>query len=281
VSRGGAPRTREEEVDLGDGPRQYLVSTFALREQDGTIYASCVIATDTTDLSRAQQDVLDLSARVLTAQDEERRRLAREIHDGTLQALTASILNLSRLIGANPESDRNIEESIGLIKEAHSDLRTLSYVLHPPALDELGLAPALESYVKGFRERTRIDVKLRISANIGRIEPQAEIALFRVVQESLSNIHRHSGAEDAEIRIERSPTELRLSIVDSGHGALGGPAAHGASVHTIGVGIAGMRARLQQLGGRLDIRSDPCGTSVIAVVPNAGSRSSTQSAENR
>lgn len=281
VSSDGVPRTREEETDLGIGRRLYLMSTFALRDRDGTIYATCVIATDTTELRRAQHDVVDLSARVLTAQDEERRRLAREIHDGTLQALTASILNLSRLIGVNPENDRNIEESIGLIKEAHSDLRTLSYVLHPPALDELGLVPAIEAYIKGFSERTGIDVRLRVAPDVGRIEPQTEIALFRIVQESLSNVHRHSGAVNAEICIERSPTELRLSIVDSGRGVFAEPAVRGgATIHTLGVGVAGMRARLKQLGGRLDMRSDSRGTTVIAVVPNAGSRAPAHDAEN-
>lgn len=278
----GVPRTREEEIDLGAGRRHYVMSSFALRDHQEAIYAICVVAADITELKQTQHDLMDLSASVLTAQDEERRRVAREIHDGTLQALTAGILNLSRLIGANPDNDRHIRESIELIKEAHSDLRTLSYVLHPPALDEFGLAPALTSYVAGFSERTGIDVRLHISPKIGRTDPQIEMALFRIVQEGLSNVHRHSGAKIAEILIDQSPSELALSIVDTGHGMPAESSRGGKNpgVHAFGVGVAGMRARLKQLGGRLDIRSDAHGTTVKAVVPQAADKGSAAVAKN-
>ncbi len=264
----GKPIVREERIDLGAGLQLFLKHKFALRDRDGAIYGICAVSTDVTELDRAKQEVQDLSARLLNAQDEERRRIARELHDGTVQTLTAVTLNLSRLIGANPEDDRTIEESISLLEEAHSELRTLSYLLHPPALDEFGLAPALRVYVDGFTKRTGIDVKLHLSSHVGRIEPHVEMALFRIVQESLSNVHRHSGARSAEIRVERAPAELVLSISDAGHGIVSKAAAgNDARTQTYGVGIAGMKARLKQLGGRLDVRSGPTGTTVTAVVP--------------
>lgn len=269
----GKPIVREERIDLGAGPQLFLKNKFALRDRDGAIYGICAVSTDVTELDRAKQEVQDLSARLLSAQDEERRRIARELHDGTVQTLTAVTLNLSRLIGAKPEDHRTIENSIELLEEAHSELRTLSYLLHPPALDEFGLGPALKVYVDGFTRRTAIEVKFDMSSQVGRIEPHIEMALFRIVQESLSNVHRHSGASRAEIRLERAPSELLLSISDAGHGIVDkAPPGDGAGAQTFGVGIAGMKARLAQLGGRLRVKSGSTGTTVIAVVPHAGSK---------
>lgn len=263
--------TKEEEVDRGTDRRLYLTSKFALRDGVGKTYAICVVSTDITEFRRTQHEAQDLGARLLTAQDVERRRIARELHDGTVQTLTAVTLNLARLKNANPEGDLNIAQSVGLLKEAHSELRTLSYLLHPPALDELGLAPALSGYVDGFGKRTGIDVKLHMSPQLGRIDPATEMALFRIVQECLSNVHRHSGARSAEIRMLRSPAELVLVISDTGHGIPSDrPGRHGARTQAFGVGIPGMKARLKQLGGSLDIRSDSTGTIVTATLPHDG-----------
>jgi signal transduction histidine kinase len=269
VVRSQRPIIKEEVMDRGAGKRTYLTTKFPLRDPDGEIYGVCVVSTDISELRRTQQEVHDLSARLLSTQDEERRRIARELHDSTAQTLTALLLNLNRLArtGSLDENVRVIaEESIALVNQVHSEIRTLSYLLHPPLLDELGLAAALTWYVDGFRKRSGIEVKLEISPDFGRIEASIEIALFRVVQESLGNVHRHSGSRTASIRLERTRTQLVLTITDAGRGMK--PSTDQRDhIQALGVGIAGMEARLKQLGGKLIMRSGTSGTTVTAIVP--------------
>jgi signal transduction histidine kinase len=232
-----------------------------------------VLAAVVAERRRATADVHELSARLLGAQDEERRRIARELHDGTGQSLAAAMLNLRRLLRGDALQDQaraTAEESIALLNGVHGEIRTLSYLLHPPLLDDAGLTPALTWYVDGFTKRSGIDVKLAIAPDIGRIEADIEMALFRIVQESLSNVHRHSGSKTAEIALKRTPAGLVLAISDAGRGIAGeAPGRDGDHLCSLGVGIAGMRARLKQLGGTLDIRSSSSGTTVTALVPHA------------
>lgn len=262
------PIIKEEVLDRGTGNRTYLTTKFPLRDPDGEIYGICVVSTDISELRRTQQEVHDLSARLLSAQDGERRRIARELHDSTAQTLTALALNLNRLVRTG-KADENLraiaEESIALVKQVHSEIRTLSYLLHPPLLDELGLAAALTWYVDGFSNRSGIDVKLEISPEFTRIDPSLELALFRVVQESLGNVHRHSGSKTSSINLERTPTEVVLRISDAGQGMRLSSDPSGRT-HLLGVGIAGMEARLKQLGGKLVIESGANGTTVTAIV---------------
>jgi len=228
-----------------------------------------VLAAVVAERRRATTEVQDLSARLLNAQDEERRRIARELHDSTGQNLTAALLNLRGMAesGALHDNERvAVEESGRILDEVHAEIRTLSYLLHPPLLDEVGLAPALRWYVDGFIKRSGIAVQLRAGADIGRLERDAEIALFRVVQECLTNVYRHSGSKTAEIHLTRLPEGLLLVVSDAGRG-IGGEATIGRSGDTLGVGIAGMRARLNQLDGRLEIHSSPAGTTVSALLP--------------
>jgi two-component system, NarL family, sensor kinase len=269
VMGNGRPIIKEEVLNRGMGARSYLTTKFPLKDPGGQTYGVCIISTDISELKRAQQEVHDLSARLLNAQDEERRRIARELHDSTAQTLTALVLNLNRLLrnGKLDEDARAItNESMTLANEMHSEMRTLSYLLHPPLLDELGLASALTWYVDGFTKRSGIAVRLSVSPNIGRVDANIEMALFRVVQESLGNVHRHSGSKTAEIRLERTSDQLVLSISDSGRG-FSMSSGIGSQLQSLGVGIAGMKARLEQLGGKLDIRSSSSGTTVSAMIP--------------
>ena len=255
-------------MDRGMGNRFYLTTKFPLKDPGGQTYGVCVVSTDISELKRAQQEVHDLSARLLSAQDEERRRIARELHDSTAQTLTALVLNLNRLARDRKlDADERavVNESISLVNQTHSEMRTLSYLLHPPLLDELGLAAALTWYVDGFTKRSGIAVRLAVSPNIGRVDANIEMALFRVVQESLGNVHRHSGSKTAEIRLERTSRELVLSISDAGRG-IRMPSAADNQMQSLGVGIAGMKARLEQLGGKLDVHSGGSGTTVSAVI---------------
>ena len=268
VMDNGRPIIKEEVLDRGTGNRAYLTTKFPLKDPSGQTYGVCVVSTDISELKRVQQEVYDLSARLLSAQDEERRRIARELHDSAAQTLTALVLNLNRLLRdgkLGEDAGAVANESITLVNQMHSEIRTLSYLLHPPLLDELGLAAALTWYVDGFTKRSGIAVKLAVSPNIGRVDANKEMALFRVVQESLGNVHRHSGSKTAEIRLERTAEELVLSISDAGHGfrMWGGG---GNQMQSLGVGIAGMKARLEQLGGHLDIRSGGDGTTVSAMI---------------
>ena len=149
--------------------------------------------------------------------------------------------------------------SLGLVRQMSRELRTISHLLHPPLLDEAGLPSAIRCFVEGFAERSRIPVQLELPENLERLSPEAETTVFRVVQESLTNIHRHSGSSTAAIRITRSPTEIRVEVSDRGKGM----PREGKS----GIGIQGMRERLRQIGGHLEIRSSRNGTSLTAILP--------------
>jgi DNA-binding NarL/FixJ family response regulator len=208
----------------------------------------------------------------LQLQDDERRRIARDLHDITGQQVAALVMSLDRLTHLvdcpNPEAKQTIADSHELVGKIGEEIRTLSYLLHPPLLDECGLASAVRWYAEGFQKRSGIRLDVEIGSNISRFPIDAETTLFRVVQESLTNVHRYSGSADAQIRISASSDQVQLEVIDHGKGgkvssnyaALQGPA-------PLGVGIPGMRERLHQLGGRLDVEFGINGTRVVAILP--------------
>jgi ligand-binding sensor domain-containing protein/signal transduction histidine kinase len=201
-----------------------------------------------------------LNGRLLQAQDEERRRLARELHDGTSQGLTALTMNLRCAMNSGAEDrDALLAESLELAKQCTGEIRTLAYLLHPPLLDEVGLAVALRGYVRGFSQRSGIAVQLEVPPNLGRLSGLYEITLFRIVQEALVNVHRHAGSPSATVRLALEAGGIELEIADNGVGF--------APATEPGVGLSGMRERIQNLKGSLEIRSGDKGTTVRAVVP--------------
>ena len=225
---------------------------------------------DITERIAAGEALHKLSGQLLTLQDQERRRLARELHDSTAQLLVGVTINLSavnKAAGAlEPRAQEALAESRTLVDQCLREIRTVSYLLHPPELDELGLESALASYVDGFVRRSGVQVDLDVAPDLGRLPQEVETALFRIVQEALSNIHRHSGSRTASIRLARDPSGVTLEVSDTGCGMRCGTAP--------GVGIASMRERAQQLGGRLEILSPNGGTTVKAVIPLSPSKSS-------
>ena len=213
-----------------------------------------------------------LSAQLLRAQDDERRRLARELHDATGQKLSAVAMDLSILEKISkklPAKARQmLSEAQELVAQSAQELRTLSYLLHPPLLDEVGLIGAMREYARGFAARSGIAVELDLPAQPVRFRLDVEISLFRIVQECLANIHRHSGSATAQVRLEWNNAEVRLQVRDQGRGlAKAKPAADGAPEGAGGVGISGMRERMRLLGGRLEVATGPGGAIVEAVLP--------------
>jgi signal transduction histidine kinase len=233
------------------------------------------IARDITSYRCAQEaieaknrELQRLSGQLLRSQDEERRRIARELHDGAAQVLAGLSLNLAKLhamplLQECEEARRRIDDSLRLASEGGRELRSLSYVLHPPLLDELGLRSALESYAEGFAARTGIATRLDLP-DLERLPADVEIALFRIVQESLANAHRHSGTRRVEIRGLVRPEGLAMEIADSGKGLGAAPAATEPTGIKFGVGILGMQERARQLGGELTLTSRP-GETVVRV----------------
>jgi signal transduction histidine kinase len=225
--------------------------------------------------ARSQKTLHQLSARLLELQDEERRRVARALHESTAQSLAALSLNLSALqsrADALPRDLRElIEESAGFVDGCSQEVRTMSYLLHPPLLDEMGLSGAVREYVDGFAGRSGIRVDLELPADLERLPRETETALFRVMQECLTNIHRHSGSPTASVQIAREERGITLNVRDAGRGAAGRTPADGEGASIVfGVGIAGMQERLRQLGGRLHIQSSEKGTAVSAFFPFRG-----------
>ena len=233
----------------------------------------------TAELSRAEDSLRALSRRLLQMQDEERRRIARELHEGSGQVLAALSMNLSLLHSKgprDPEIRQIVDDSIRMVGDILKDLRTLSYLLHPPLLEETGLESALLWLVEGFGQRSGIQVKLEIPRPLARLPREVEIAAFRIVQECLTNVHRHSGSTKASIYVDRDEKELRVQVHDAGKGIALDPKLPGG--HRAGVGIQGMRERVSQLGGRLEMHSEfGKGTVVTAVLPVPGLPSSESS----
>ena len=233
----------------------------------GGEFASYSIYQDITDRKEAENAVRSLSGRILKVADEERRNIARELHDSTAQLLAALSLNISvandEAQYVDPRIRRALEESAELTDQCLREIRTVSYLLHPPELDELGLETALTRYIDGFAQRSGIRVEIRLSPRIGRLSREVDTAIFRIVQECLTNIHRHSGSRTASVTLDRRGTELTLEVKDSGEGVRRESSA--------GVGIASMRERAAQLGGELHIFSDSSGTTVRALIPLSGS----------
>lgn len=207
----------------------------------------------------------ELSGRLIRVQDQERRRIARDLHDNMGQMVALLKINLDGLakqVNLSPGPEKLLSDSLSLVETMSKELRTISYLLHPPLLDEVGLVSALHGLVDGFSERSGIDVSLQIDDKLGRLSGEVEISIYRIVQESLTNVHRHSGSRTARIHIELRPSEIQIQIQDDGKGM---SPENGTTWS--GVGLGGMRERATQLGGTLDINSDGKGTTVIARLP--------------
>lgn len=224
----------------------------------------------TAQLHTANSNLRDLSARLLQLQDEERRRIARELHDSVGQLLVGLSLNVANVrteIERLTKAAAVLSDSDNLIQQMSREVRTISHLLHPPLLDEAGLVSAIRWYLDGFAQRSHMQVELDCPEDFGRLPRDVETAMFRVVQESVTNIHRHSGSQIAKIRCRRVHDRVVVEIKDSGAGMSAEKLSLLASDGTPGVGIRGMRERLRQLGGDLEITSGPKGTVVKAGLP--------------
>jgi PAS domain S-box-containing protein len=233
----------------------------------------------TQELLRRNAEILgqsellrELSGRLLITQDEERRRIARELHDSAGQVLAALSMDLSRLeddVQRNPgRLTKGIKDAQDRLQFLSQEIRTTSYLLHPPLLDEVGLSSALQWYIEGLAERSGLDIRLSVAEDLERLSPELELTIFRLVQECLTNIHRHAGSKTAQIRLAREPDRIYLEVQDQGQGMSQERIARARS-KGVGVGITGMRERVRQLRGELVIESDAGGTKITATFPHA------------
>jgi signal transduction histidine kinase len=224
-----------------------------------------VLQDEISERKLAEEEVRNLSARVMRVQDEERRHLARELHDGATQNLVAIALNLASARDAalpDPVAHDRVVESLRLAEQCATELRTITYLLHPPLLEELGLGRALRGYVDGFSKRSGIDVTLKAQPELPRLGFEVELTVFRIVQEALANVHRHSQSPTAVITLVHDADGVVLEIADQGRGMANGNT-------SAGVGIASMRERVRLLRGRLEIASSSSGTTIRAFLPTA------------
>ena len=267
------PCTVEYRIVMPDGRVKILEERWqAFQDEEGNPVRVAGTCHDITERVRAEEELQHLSGKLLRLQDEERRKIARDLHDSTGQALVALATTLAQLRDAVPSSNRKVRkfasESQALADQCIREIRTLAYLLHPPMLDESGLEDALRDYVEGFAKRSGIRVKLDLSPDLGRLPRNTELSLFRVVQESLTNIQRHSGSSQARIRIERDPKGITLEVSDKGRKAPRRERNRSQefSLRT-GVGIPSMDERVKQIGGRMEIKFGSEGTTVRVMVP--------------
>jgi signal transduction histidine kinase len=230
---------------------------------------------------RNEEELREFSRRLYQSQDEERRRIARELHDSTGQNLAVLDMNLSALrgtISSQRECDQILSECTSLTKSISDELRTLSYLLHPPMLDECGLNTAIQCYLSGINQRSGLHVEVEIPEQFPSLSEEAELAIFRIVQASLTNVHLHSGASAAKVKIEQNLDGVVVTVSDEGQGIPDGVIDRSSRTKTVGIGITGMRERVKQLGGLLEIETSRNGTKVKAIIPNHHSRTVTQAA---
>jgi len=250
-----------------------LGEVVPLSTKDGKPDRLVAAFSDITQRKEAEESLHQLSARLLRLQDEERRRLGRELHDSLAQSVMAVNLDLAQITRSSMPLDKSarhaLSEARKVLREMSREIRTLSYLLHPPVLDELGLASAVKEYASGFSERSGIALEIDIQPNFPRMPQEAETAFFRIVQESLANIQKHSGSPTGTIRLWNGQGRVQLEIRDQGRGMAAKPRGGGGlpEASRLGVGILGMRERMAQLGGTLEVQSNASGTAVHATIP--------------
>jgi signal transduction histidine kinase len=208
-----------------------------------------------------------LSARIIGLQDAERRRIGRELHDTVGQALAGLQMNLEQLAAQPGGSGALLAESRELVQRTAQEVRTISQLLHPPLLEVVGFVAAAQNYVQQFARRSGIEVKANFSDDLRLPSKEAELALFRVLQESLTNVHRHAQATAVNVRLARRSHEVVMTIQDNGRGMPAGVLENYDAGMASGVGLAGMRERLAEFGGTLQVESSPNGTTVRAGIP--------------
>src|ERR1700685_3545835 len=227
-----------------------------LRDGEGRVIGTLSSGEDITERKPVELALRHLSRRLLHAQDEERRKVATELHDGIGTYVSGLSLALGRmrtfLEEGNPEHQKVVAECRNLIQAAAAEIRSISYLLHPPTMEEMGLRPTLEWLVRGFSSRRGITISLQLATDIGRVKAETELTIFRVTQEALDNVYRHSGSSTAAVRLFRASATVVLEVTDQGRGMVPPPVG---SVAEFTVGISGMRERVEGLGGKFSIES--------------------------
>ncbi len=264
-----------------DGSVRYMLSHGRIvRDGNGRAVRLIGTHTDITDRKQAEEveRVRELSGLLLRSQDEERRRFARELHDSAGQTLAILSVNLAKLMeraqGVAPDLASEGVKIQGLVQQLQREIRTTSYLLHPPLLDEAGLSSALTWYVEGLVERSGLALNLAVAEDFGRLPADMEVTIFRVVQECLTNVHRHSGSKSADIRIARDGESVSVEVKDQGEGMSPSRLAEIQSRGS-GVGLRGIRERLRQFHGEMSIQSNSSGTRVLVNIPIPKVRQST------
>lgn len=252
-----------------DGSRFWAnVIISALRDQRGKLRGFVKITRDVTEKKKAEEDLYALSGRLLQAQDEERRRLARDLHDSAGQILAVLGMNLAALPEQTDQKalTQLARENRALVDQLTQEIRTISYLLHPPLLDENGVSDALRWYVEGLTQRSGLDVTLELPEDLGGVPRELGLAIFRVVQECLTNVYRHSGSKTASIRVARDSAGIHTEVEDQGVGITPDRLNRLQSSGS-GLGLRGMKERIRQFGGSLNIESNDHGTKVSVDIP--------------
>jgi PAS domain S-box-containing protein len=263
-----------------DGERRWFQISAARFERDGD--ARLIVAhEDLTDVKQAKEALSELSGRLSSLREEERQRIAQELHDSTAQHLVAASLNLMTLKAksvAYPGVQKLLESVEASLEEATRELRVFTYLLHPLALENEGLEQTLRTYLDGFARRTGLGVHMSVSGKVDELAFDLQCSLLRIIQEALANVHRHARASHVSIGLKTTGASLKLVIADDGRGMCGQAGQTETLAARSGVGIPGMRARLRDFGGSLEIRSGPGGTTLCALVPlgSAAHRSHTR-----
>jgi PAS domain S-box-containing protein len=263
--------TQQKQLELGLRESEERLRVLAGELENQVRVRTHQLEQRNVEILQQSEQLRELSSRLQQTQDDERRRIARELHDSAGQVITVLGMNLASIargVGRNAKVGEAIEESRELVHQLSKEIRTMSYLLHPPLLDENGLPGAIQWYIQGFAERSSLKCELTIPKDFGRLPDDMEVTIFRIVQECLTNIHRHSGSKTAAISLSRVGESVSLEIRDEGKGI---PEERLAKIqgHRTGVGITGMRERVRYLNGTIDVQSNANGTKISVTLPAA------------